>query len=134
MPKPKESIRLNDGDLLQLKYSYKTFSKAHKFSLCYQVLFGEDGSLSIQDRDLANSLNNVIIKNCLIHYFSEETTFFAVELILFSGSEPYFRDRFGIRPPIEGIANKDDQVSYSGTYTTQFRHKEVGFPAIQLGR
>lgn len=44
------------------------------------------------------------------------------------------RDKFWIRPPIEGIANRDDQVSYSGTYTAQFRHKQAGLPTVQLGR
>ena len=132
MPKPKESIRLNDCDLLEVTYFYKTSGKT--FSLCYQILLEEEGSSSIQDRHLANVTNNVLIKDCLIHYFCEETIFFAVELTIFRGNEPYFRDKFGIRPPIEGIANRDDQVSYSGTYIAQFRHKQAGFPTVQLGR
>ena len=67
-------------------------------------------------------------------YFAEDTTFFQLEIILFRGNEPYYRDKFSIRPPIGGIANRDNQVSYFGTYTAQFRQKQENLPTVQLGR
>lgn len=133
MPKPTKNLEITNGDVVQLSFYYRVEGIVHKFSLCYSFVLEEPG-LNIQDRVLVESLSTIFLKNCLMGFFAEDTTFFEMELMLFTGNDPYYREKFGIRPPIEGVANRDNQVAYCGTYVAQFRRQQGDMPTAQLGR
>lgn len=87
--------------------------------------------MKIGDRALVKGLNNLFIKNILINFFSEKTSFTEVEITL---SETNFNEKYVILPPIVGIANTDKQITYSGVYSAKFCQKQQNLPLIILGR
>lgn len=102
---------------------------------CVIVLEESVSSLNVPDRTFVAALNDFFITTVLINYFSEETLVFEVELSAFRNEQLFFKEKFGLRPPVRGTANADSQVSYSGTYLAQFRQKsQDGLPTAQLGR
>ena len=129
-------LGLKNKDSVQVCFYYrKNDSKTHRFSLCYQLVFDEGvSSLNIPDRAFVKALNDFFISNVLINYFAEDTFVFDLELSAFRNEQLFFKEKFGLRPPVRGTANSDAQVTYSGTYLAQFRQTQEGLPTVQLGR